>query len=39
MKNKRLLIPAFSSIGDGGEEENSNRHCPATRLVIFGIKA
>jgi len=25
LKNKRLLIPAFSSIGDGGEGENPKR--------------
>jgi hypothetical protein len=25
LENKRLLIPAFSSIGDGGEGENSKQ--------------
>jgi hypothetical protein len=34
MENKRLLIPSFSSIGDGGEGENSKQ---VTAIIFCNI--
>jgi hypothetical protein len=39
LENKRLLIPAFSSIGDGGEGENPIGHSRAISSLLYLIVA